>query len=400
MYLGGFIHREQLFNIAKNWIGDRLDQNDAWLISEIFAYEGFVSTPPIKKFIVDFLSELNGQHVKSHNVSFKHQVKEAVVRSIPKFDDRLDDLVFQFKTKPEEYFPRSPLNGIIYYTEDKNLSGMLRIKRARRVAEKVSRRMGDLSLKHIRKKAENLAKNRASKLNIPFEMLLTSHEQMVKEFETAERQLAEQFTHGKIPIEPNDVAIHDVIGIKIIGDREKLEKAEQMLLSHPDLIFVEKEVHKGDYNAVNIQVDYKLPPVGLIVDNIFSRMDPPFPTTRGISQEELIEGFPQYVNSGARTVRIELILTTYPDLVESEIGRSIHEERTLKQRKQRAYTGRIAKNAEFIIEYLISVAFSPKTDINFIPVKLIGHYLPETISYAIRRLFTIENSALFPNLNF
>lgn len=122
--------------------------------------------------------------------------------------------------------------------------------------------------------------------------------------------------------------------------------------------------------------------------------------SRGIALEDLIEGFPTYVESGSDTVRLEIILTSYPELVESEIGRSIHERRTLSQRKQRQYTGRIAKNAEFIIEYLLSVAFSPKTHTAFIPVKLVGHYLPETISYAIRRLYNMEESALFPTLTF
>jgi len=98
-------------------------------------------------------------------------------------------------------------------------------------------------------------------------------------------------------------------------------------------------------------------------------------------------------------VRVELILTTYEELVESEIGRSIHEMRTLKQRSQREYTGRIAKNAEFIVEYMLSVAFSPQIAVNFIPIKLNGHYLPETVSYAIRKLYGIEESAIFTNLS-
>ncbi|MBU1219284.1 hypothetical protein KKF34_16690 [Myxococcota bacterium] len=400
MYLGGFIHRDRLFKIAMRWLGDHLEPDDAWNVTEIFAYEGFVSSNPIKTFLAGFLQELHGEPIEHRAVSYKHQVKEAVVRHIPDIDHRTEFLIKNFKSRPEEYFPRAPFNGLMLYTESNDLVGMYRIKRARRVAEKVSRRMADLILDSIRNHAKRLAEARASMLGIPFNMLLTSDEEMVNEFEQAERRLAEQFTLGEIPFGPNDIALHDAIGIKIIGKPDLLEKAEKLLMTHPDIAWVEREIHSGSYNAVNIQVDLKLPPPEQIIDRVLNRIVPPFPTTRGISLDNLLEGFPLYVESGARTIRLEIILTTYPELIESEIGRSVHEERTLKQRKQREYTGRIAKNAEFIIEYLLSVAFSPKTDINFIPVKLSGHYLPETISHAIRRLYGMEENALFSNITF
>jgi hypothetical protein len=400
MYLGGFTHRDALFEIAIRWLQDRLEPDDAWHLTEIFAYEGFISTYPTRKFINYFLSEIHNCEIDAKYVSYKHQVKETVIRHIPHFNERIEMLVRAFKARPEEYFPRAPFNGLLYYNDKNNLTGMFRIKRARRVSEKVSRRLADGILKHIRKKAEVLASKRATRLGIPLTMLLTSHEQMVTEFEAAERQLAEQIISGEISFEKEDMAVHDVIGIKIIGDSDVLGRAETLLGNHPDIIIREREEHTGVYNAVNFQVDLKLPTPAETIDRIFSKIAPPFPTSRGISIEDLHEGFPQYVESGRNTIKLELIFTNYPELVESEIGRSIHEERTLAQRKRRQYTGRIAKNAEFITEYLLSVSFSPKTNINLLPVKLMGHYLPETISYAIRKLYSMEESALFPTLTF
>ncbi len=400
MYLGGYTHRDELYHIALRWLQDQLEPDDAWTLTEIFSYEGFISTYPTKRFITSFLSELYSSDIEVRYTNYKHQVKEAVVRSIPHYTNRTEALVRAFKARPEEYFPRAPFNGLLYYNNQQDLIGMFRIKRARRVAEKVSRRLADRILAHIRTKAENLAMERATLLGIPLDMLLTSHEQMVTEFEAAERKLAELITKGEILFEKEDMALHDVIGVKIIGDQQILERAEALIQNHPDVEFVEREEHRGNYNATNYQLDLKLPPPEQTLDRVFSKMTPPFPTSRGITLEELIEGFPGYVESGANTIRIEIIFTTYEELVESEIGRSIHEERTLAQRKQRQYTGRIAKNCEFIIEYLLSVAFSPRTSINLLPVKLIGHYLPETISYAIRRLYQMEESALFPTLTF
>ncbi len=401
MYISAFTHREQLFDIAKRWLEDKLEPDDAWLMTEIFTYEGFVSTPMVKQFLMGFLRDLHGREITSRGVTMKHQVKEAVTRNLPFIDDRIEFLVRMYHSRPEEYFPRAPINGLLFFAGETNphLVSMLRIKRARRVAEKVSRRMADMILTHIRRKADILARERAERLGVPLEMLLTPPEQMVTEFEAAERQLAEQVMSGKIPFNKDDLAVPDIIGVKIIGNEETLARAEKLLAEHPDVTLVERETHQGDYNAVNLQFDLHLPEPGVIIDSVSSSIVTPFPATRGISPEELQEGFAAYVESGERTVRVELILTNYQELVESEIGRSIHEMRTLKQRSQREYTGRIAKNAEFIVEYMLSVAFSPQIEIHFIPIKLNGHYLPETVSYAIRRLFGIEESAIFTNLS-
>jgi len=401
MYLSAFTHREKLFDIAKRWLEDKLEPDDAWLMTEIFTYEGFILTPMVRQFLQNFLQELHGTEISTRAVTMKHQVKEAVTRSIPSYGERMEFLVRTYHSRPEEYFPRAPVNGILFFAgqNDPRLVSMLRIKRARRVAEKVSRRMADMILTHIRKKAETLAKERAERLGIPLEMLLTPPEQMVSEFEAAERQLAEQVMSGKIPFNKEDLEVPDVIGIKIIGDEEIHQRAVDLLQAHPDVTVVELERHQGDYNAINVQFDLHLPEPSVIIDGVSSSIVVPFPATRGISPEELQEGFAAYVESGERTVRVELIFTTYEELVESEIGRSIHEMRTLKQRSQREYTGRIAKNAEFIVEYMLSVAFSPQISVNFIPIKLNGHYLPETVSYAIRKLYGIEESAIFTNLS-
>ncbi|PKN45097.1 MAG: hypothetical protein CVU59_10015 [Deltaproteobacteria bacterium HGW-Deltaproteobacteria-17] len=401
MYLSAFTHREKLFDIAKRWLEDKLEPDDAWLITEIFTYEGFVTTPMVRQFLTNFMRELHDKEITTRSVTMKHQVKEAVTRSIPSIGERMEFLIRMYHSRPEEYFPRAPINGIMFFAgqPDPKLVAMLRIKRARRVAEKVSRRMADMILTHIRNKAETLAKERAERLGIPLEMLLTPPEQMVSEFEAAERQLAEQVMSGRIPFNKEDLEVPDVIGIKIIGDELLHQRAVTLLQSHPDVHVVELETHQGDYNAINVQFDLRLPEPGVIIDSVSSNIVVPFPATRGISPEELQEGFAAYVESGERTVRVELILTTYEELVESEIGRSIHEMRTLKQRSQREYTGRIAKNAEFIVEYMLSVAFSPQIAVNFIPIKLNGHYLPETVSYAIRKLYGIEESAIFTNLS-
>jgi hypothetical protein len=101
--------------------------------------------------------------------------------------------------------------------------------------------------------------------------------------------------------------------------------------------------------------------------------------------------FAPYVEQGARTFRAEVILTTFEELVESEFGRSIHEERILDQRSRVHYSGRIAKNASYIIGYLLMLAISPTLTVDHLPVKMWGRYLPDVHSASVWKLFGVEH---------
>lgn len=87
-----------------------------------------------------------------------------------------------------------------------------------------------------------------------------------------------------------------------------------------------------------------------------------------------------YVNEGATSVRIEIILTTFAELVEAEFGRSIHELRILRLRQRQTYLGPLGQNAGYLIEYLLALATSPTVSIEEIPIKMYGRYLPDAIA--------------------
>ena len=101
---------------------------------------------------------------------------------------------------------------------------------------------------------------------------------------------------------------------------------------------------------------------------------------------DLENEFYEYVTTGSRTFSLELILTTIDDLVESEFGLGIHEVRILEQRDRAGYSGRIAQNASWIIEYMLCHAISPTARVDGIPIKIWGRYLRDTLSHAIARL--------------
>ena len=92
------------------------------------------------------------------------------------------------------------------------------------------------------------------------------------------------------------------------------------------------------------------------------------------------------MESCRRTFRVELILTTFEDLVESEFGVGIHEQRILDQRDLASEHGRIARNASFIIEYMLRLAISPTVTIDHLPIKIWGRYIRDTVDHSLRRL--------------
>jgi len=118
-------------------------------------------------------------------------------------------------------------------------------------------------------------------------------------------------------------------------------------------------------------------------------------TLRKRAEEELQKGLEPLLEGTEPTMKIELILSTFPDLVESELGSSIHEERIIAQRDTKVYKGYVPMNVEFLLEYLFAVGFSPETTIDHLPIKLWGRYLPETLIHYVRRLYNLPQQDLF-----
>ena len=116
---------------------------------------------------------------------------------------------------------------------------------------------------------------------------------------------------------------------------------------------------------------------------------------RGIPEDELRRGLEPFLDAAKPTLNMELIISTFPDMVESELGKSIHEERIIAQRDNKVYKGYIPMNVEFLIEYLFALGLSPRVSIDRLPIKLWGRYLPDTISSHIRQLYHIPEYDVF-----
>jgi len=80
---------------------------------------------------------------------------------------------------------------------------------------------------------------------------------------------------------------------------------------------------------------------------------------RGFSPAEANHAFFEFVRSGEEDVLLEIILSTYQEMLESEIGRCIHEDRIIEQRLRQQYRGPLARNIQCLMEYLFTFPSSP-----------------------------------------
>jgi hypothetical protein len=261
-----------------------------------------------------------------------------------------------------------------------------RIKRMARVAEKVSFRLVEALFREIRAKARHLAEERAHAAGVPLDAFISTPDAMQEDFVHAEEMVAHSFLDKTIHIEPEALAINDIVGFKIIASQEDLDRVPTLLGSEPDIVVREIERHSGNYNAVNLLLDVELPSADVLATRL-SGLDWDIARQRGLDPETVRRDAPGYLRQGATSVRVEIILTTPEELMEAEFGRSLHELRVLRLRQRQEYNGPLGQNAGYLIEYMLALATSPTTRVTEIPIKMYGRYLPEEVATLKHILF-------------
>jgi hypothetical protein len=386
MYLTGLTHRDELFDLTVRWLNDDLHEGDGRTITAIFLYEGFISGSFVIPRMVHFLRTVFGTDLEMERLRQKHLLRERLIQYMAEPTERTAELVRTFRENPEFFFPRLPIDAVLGVADGKRLVSIGRIKRLSRVAEKVSFRLVDALFQDIRAEAQRVAEQRAAFAGVPLTALVSSADAMRQDFVDAEIAVATRFRHKAMQFERDAFAINDMLGFKIIGEPEELAMVLDRLQEAPGFKIVEIEEHSGRYNAVNLSVDLQLPRPDELLKG-FQGLDWSIAARRGLNPAEARRGFATYLEKGSRTIRMEIILTTYPELMESEFGRSLHELRILQLRERTPYCGIIAQNAGYLIEYLLTLAMAPVLDVPELPFKLFGRYLPETIGAVKCALF-------------
>jgi hypothetical protein len=388
MHLTSITHRRQLFDLATRWFADSPRPGDGRFLTQVFTYESLIAAGTIRKLLASIREAVHPGPIRLVRLRAKDELRDAIAASCIDPTPRETELIRQYRQRPEEFFPGTPTDVVLGLREDGSIFGMVRAKRLRRIAEKGSRRVADKLAGAINDRARSIALRRAETYGIPLRQLLSSKSEMAEDFAQAERVVSRTFQDGIVLFEPEDLRIDDGIGFKFVGHHGQLGTIEQVVRNHPSVLRVEREEHRGLYNDINLLVDLALPPPERIIDRERDR-DWSALAGRGLSADELARGFPDYVQSGERSFRAEVILTTRADLVESEFGHAIHEARIIEQRQGQPYAGRIATNASFIITHMLMLALCPSIETPEMPVKMWGRYLPDVYSVAIWKLFGI-----------
>jgi hypothetical protein len=329
--INSFLHREVLSDIIRRWMYDEARPSDADWITRLVHFNHVYVSRYLDFFAGRIFQELHPQFF-SRTVRIKGDLKDALVADPPYCNERIDELIRDYRQNPGRFYRETPFHGTLYFTRRNGLAayiGSNRIKRIRRLAEKAARRIIDRIFDKIKEHADTLADERARLLGIPRERLVTTPADMTEEFLTAEERLLSDLRE-KRPIAGDGelLAINDVAGVKVVLEAPEQRKLIEILDRFPDCEIVEEERHDGRYNATNLIIRFRPPrekllsqPLGPKILNVMQG--------RGVSASETNRSFAEFVRSGEEAVLLEIIFSDYQEMLESEIGCCIHEDRII-----------------------------------------------------------------------
>ncbi|MCC6746197.1 MAG: hypothetical protein IT371_00975 [Deltaproteobacteria bacterium] len=398
LYLESFVHRVELAEVVSRWVVNRPDPEDVATLKKIVNFNSYISRLWVHHLFTQLLTELYGQPPKSFIAKTKGEIKDFVVRTPLYTNERIEELFAIYRTFSEDYYRETPFDGRVYYNEvggHPQYVGSSRIKRFRRIAEKGSRRIVDYMFERIRANADALAEERAKRLGIPKHQLITPQEEQVAEFLDAERRLLKMIRRGTIQAEFPILSIPDVVGIKVIAEGDQFERLIRALEANPSCSLLEQEHHTGRYNAINLRVAHMIPRA-LLAATPPAGENLKVLASRGFDPDKLVQTYHEFLDSAEDHVLLEIIVSSYQDFLESEIGRSMHEDRILEQRSNREYNAHLATSVFYLMDYILALCLSPRVEpVADVPIKLWVKYMPDTMDRLLRGLFNMPTDASF-----
>lgn len=367
MYLASLTQRDRLFDVATRWLIGDVAPGDARFVTEVFLIDHLITRPVIVDLFSDIIGTPPGADVT--RVRSKGELRRWMLHAWQRPTPRAASLFSSYDTHSAQYFPTTPFDGLVLEEPRLDMAASIRFKSLSRIVEKAAR--------HARQRIEA-------------ECRLLSHEEPVSPTQCAdlEQQVCEAFEERRLVFTTADLFVQDVIGVKLIASDGRLDWFEKTISSRAESSVVERSEHRGQYNDRQLIIRLPAPDAGPTIDRLRS-IDWSGAASRGIDPESLRRAIPAYVESGSRAISLEIILTTWEDFVESEFGRSIHEERVLRQRSSMMSNGHVATTIVLSLLYLLLIAISPAIEAHEVPVRLTGRYLPETTVGMIAKLFGI-----------
>jgi hypothetical protein len=394
--ISSYLHRNDLRDIIRRWMYCDVRPSDAELITRLVHFNNVYVSRYLKIFSEKVFRELHQCDMHMKPAFIKSDLKDMIVGNPPYRNPRIDELIHNYYADPGRFYRETPFHAMLFFKKKNGIGeyiGSKRIKRVHRLAEKSARKIVDRMFETIRKHADSLADDRARLLGIPRHQLLTPYEEMNEEFLKAENRLLEDFRLKKEIQDTGDMIINDVAGMKVIIEDSRQDQLFDLLHHMECCEIVEKERHAGKYNATNLIVCYK-PPREEILGKPLSEKILSIMRLRGFAPDESNRAFSEFVLSGEEDIYMEIIVSDYEEMLESEIGRCMHEDRIIEQRLRQQYRGHLAKNIEYLMEYLFTFPSSQQVELGELPVKLWNRYLPDYFEEVLKNLFRIPQSSI------
>jgi hypothetical protein len=390
LHLQGFIHRDGLADVITRWMTNQPRPGDARAIKRTINFNSYMARVWVDDLVRRILPPLVGP-VQCNVVKTKGQLKDFVVDHPTYSSPRIEEICSRYRKYPEDFYRETPIEGCFYTAGDARAPwfvGSTRIKHFRRIAEKGSRRIVDFMLTRIRQNADDLATERAKRLGVAKSQLVTAQEQMVEEFQHAERRVIKSIKRGTIQEGVPLLSIPDVVGAKLIVEDRDYSRLMDAIHSSSSLRVIEEEPHRGVYNAVNLRVTYRLPKdllLSLPPSGGYLRVM----SFRGFDPAKVADEYREFILTGEDEVMVEIIVSNFQEYLESEVGRSMHEDRVLSQRSNPEYNGHLPTNIRYLMDYILGgICVAPgMSDIEDLPIKLWVRYMPDTIEHIMRSLY-------------
>lgn len=388
-----YLHGHSLRDLISRWMHGEAHPDDGNEIVRLVYFNNAFVSRYLGAFSAAIFQRLQHRPFQTRRVFLKGDLKDVIVANVPYRNARIDELVLAYRIHPERYYRETPFHGNLYFIsgpEGHRYIGSNRIKRVRRLAEKSARRIIDSMFDAIKRRAETLAEDRARSKGIQKEQMFTTPEDMIAEFLKAESRLLEDLKQGR-PLRNDDgLVIQDVAGLKLIVEDAERDRFIEVISGMEGCEVIEIEPHSGRYNAINLIVRYR-PDKGRMVAAPLGRALLAVMQGRGIAADQANRAFRQFVYAGDSAVNVEIILSNYQEMLESEIGRCMHEDRIVHQRLEQQYNGQLARNIEYLMSYLFAFPASGKSEVTPIPIKLWHRYLPDYFDDVLKRLFNIPS---------
>ncbi|MCB9555400.1 MAG: hypothetical protein H6707_04800 [Deltaproteobacteria bacterium] len=389
----------ELAEIVSRWIVNQPQPGDLEKINQIVNFNSYISRLWCHDLAVQLFRTLHHKQPDTLLAKTKGELKDFIVENPLRTTPRIEELFARYRRWPEDFYRETPYDGRIYYLSEadrRHYVGSTRIKRFRRIAEKGARRIVDYMFERIRINADALAEERAKALGIPKRALITPPEQQVEEFLHAERRLLKMIRRGTIQYEFPILSIPDVVGIKILVEGDQYERLIDTIERSKTCTLLEQEQHTGRYNAINLRVAHQIPRDRLL-QQLPARHHIRILKYRGFDPATVIDDYTRFVETAEDHVLLEIIVCSYDDFIESEIGRCMHEERITNQRSHIDYSGHLATNVMHLMDYILALCLAPThgVEITDVPVKLWMRYMPDTLDRLQRKIFNVPVDASF-----